>query len=169
MKDISVAKLGLAGALQAVGKMGIQVITALPHSSLRKAASIVGLGRDAVQDMTLKDPQSELHVTLVEEALRRSTEQLSIVVVSCGEVNTGHFGTDGASMIKIREVCDEHGAWLHVDAAFGLSARILDKASYPTLSRGVENLELADSIAGDAHKLLNVVRKFALQTSVIDF
>jgi glutamate/tyrosine decarboxylase-like PLP-dependent enzyme len=40
---------------------------------------------------------------------------LSIVVVSCGEVNTGRFGTTGAMMKMVRDVCDDHGAWLHVD------------------------------------------------------
>jgi len=57
------------------------------------------------------------------------------------------------------------GAWLHVDAAFGLLARALPQTEeYASLNAGVAGLELADSIAGDAHKLLNVVSN---KTSVL--
>jgi glutamate/tyrosine decarboxylase-like PLP-dependent enzyme len=37
-----------------------------------------------------------------------------------------------------------------------LQARILDPSSYPDLYNHVQNVELADSITGDAHKMLNV-------------
>lgn len=41
--------------------------------------------------------------------------------------------------------------------AFGLFARLLDKsAEFNSIAHGAQGLELADSIAGDAHKLLNV-------------
>ncbi len=45
----------------------------------------------------------------------------------------------------------EHGAWVHVDGAFGLWA-----AASPTTRHLVEGLPLADSWATDAHKTLNV-------------
>jgi glutamate/tyrosine decarboxylase-like PLP-dependent enzyme len=81
-----------------------------------------------------------------------------IVAVSCAEVNTGRFATDYRDMKAIRELCDAHGGWMHVDAAFGLLARVLPEiAEYRTVRDGVAGLELADSITGDAHKLLNVV------------
>ncbi|KAK5131383.1 hypothetical protein LTR08_000986 [Meristemomyces frigidus] len=60
-------------------------------------------------------------------------------------------------MHAIRRLCNRYGAWLHVDAAFGLLARVLPKTKeYHNVHEGVGGLELADSIAGDAHKLLNV-------------
>lgn len=41
--------------------------------------------------------------------------------------------------------------------AFGIFARILDKVpTFEKISRGAAGLELADSIAGDGHKMLNV-------------
>ena len=47
---------------------------------------------------------------------------------------------------------------MHIDAAFGLLARVLpDMKDYENIQAGVAGLELADSITGDAHKLLNVV------------
>ena len=90
----------------------------------------------------------------------------SIVAVSCAEVNRGLFATNGDEMRQIRQLCDLHGAWLHVDAAFGLLGRVLPKKKeYQVIVDGVDGLELADSIAGDAHKLLNVVRSNALCSS----
>jgi hypothetical protein len=44
-------------------------------------------------------------------------------------------------------------------------ARVLDEDAYPEICKGVENVDLADSIAGDGHKLLNVV---SIQTSITD-
>jgi glutamate/tyrosine decarboxylase-like PLP-dependent enzyme len=44
-----------------------------------------------------------------------------------------------------------HGAWLHVDAAFGLFARLA-----PTTADLIVGIERADSVASDAHKWLNV-------------
>jgi glutamate/tyrosine decarboxylase-like PLP-dependent enzyme len=80
------------------------------------------------------------------------------VAISCGEVNTGRFATTGIDQMKeIRRLCDEYGAWLHVDGAFGIFGRLLDNSSeFTSINAGCEDLELADSITGDAHKLLNV-------------
>ena len=51
--------------------------------------------------------------------------------------------------------------WPYLNAdfceAFGIFARLLDgKPGYESLARGAAGIELADSITGDAHKLLNV-------------
>ena len=45
----------------------------------------------------------------------------------------------------------EHGAVVHVDGAFGLFARLL-----PEAAERLAGLDGADTIAGDAHKWLNV-------------
>ena len=62
-------------------------------------------------------------------------------------MNTGAFD-------PAEEICNrakEAGAWVHVDGAFGLWARVSPK--YDELTRG---LELADSWATDAHKWPNI-------------
>jgi hypothetical protein len=70
-------------------------------------------------------------------------------VGNAGEVNSGHFD-DLESLADLR---DAHpgGAWLHVDAAFGLFASVSPRLAH--LNRGMER---ADSVASDAHKWLNV-------------
>ena len=71
----------------------------------------------------------------------------TIVCAQAGEVNTGACDPLDA----IADVAAEHGAWLHVDGAFGLWA-----AAAPSLRHLVNGHERADSWAVDAHKWLNV-------------
>jgi glutamate/tyrosine decarboxylase-like PLP-dependent enzyme len=71
-----------------------------------------------------------------------------ILVATFGEVNTGQFTS---KIRRLKGLCEQVGGWLHIDAAFGILARIHSG------KRGlVEGLELADSIAFDGHKFLNV-------------
>src|SRR6266853_1323773 len=71
----------------------------------------------------------------------------TVVCIQAGNVNTGAFD-------RAEEICKkakEQGAWVHVDGAFGLWARISRK--YDHLTSGFEQ---ADSWATDAHKWPNV-------------
>jgi len=154
---LSVGEYGIYEAMRMAGLEEIQILTTVPHSSLRKAASIVGLGRASMKDIGRKDLPHKFDFEALERALAKP-RTASIVAVSCGEVNTGLFATTGEEMKQLRGLCDRYGAWLHVDAAFGLLARVLPKTKeFETILQGVEGLQLADSITGDAHKLLNVV------------
>jgi glutamate/tyrosine decarboxylase-like PLP-dependent enzyme len=71
----------------------------------------------------------------------------TIVCAQAGNVNTGSFDP----LADIAAAAREAGAWLHVDAAFGLWAAASRKFRHL-----VEGVELADSWAADAHKWLNV-------------
>jgi glutamate/tyrosine decarboxylase-like PLP-dependent enzyme len=134
----------------------IQILTTVPHSSLAKAASIVGLGRAAVEPVGRKDATHKFDFAALEEALARP-QTASIVAISCSEVNTGLFATTGDEMRIIRDLCNKYSAWMHVDGAFGIIGRCLDpKPEYETILDGCANMDLADSITGDGHKLLNV-------------
>lgn len=155
--DISIADHGIHEAMRMTDIEKVQILTTVPHSSLRKAASIVGLGRASVQDVGRSDSPHQFDFEALKAALSRS-RTASIIAVSCAEVNTGLFATSEPDMQELRRLCDQYNAWLHVDAAFGLLARVLsNNAEYRALVDGVAGLELADSITGDAHKLLNVV------------
>lgn len=156
-RESSVASSGLIRAVLATGRQGIQVLTSAPHSSLRKACSVVGLGHECVVDVGQASASHRMDLGLLEKHLADET-MLSIIAISCAEVQTGLFATSGLDeMKKIRALADKAGAWVHVDAAFGLIARILpDTTEYAQVKKGVEGIELADSIAGDAHKLFNV-------------
>jgi glutamate/tyrosine decarboxylase-like PLP-dependent enzyme len=111
----SVGELGLLEACRLAGVEEFQVLTAMGHSSLSKAASIVGLGRESVIDVGLEATPWRFDMEKLEGMLPRKGTA-SIVVLSCGEVNTGRYATSGLEeMRRLREVCDRFGAWLHVD------------------------------------------------------
>jgi len=71
----------------------------------------------------------------------------AIVCAQAGNVNTGAFDPFDA----ICDWAEKHGAWVHVDGAFGMWVAAAPRRAH--LTRGIER---ADSWATDAHKWLNV-------------
>lgn len=110
------------------------------HSTLLRAVGYAGLGRDNVELVDVDD-QGRLRA----EALPPLDER-TILCIQAGNVNSGAFDPAPACCAAARE----HGAWVHVDGAFGLWARAAPRRA--PLAAGVE---LADSWAVDAHKWLN--------------
>lgn len=154
---VSVGDVGLAKALRVCGLDDIQILTTVPHSSLGKAASIVGIGRDSITLVGQPDAPHKFDMAKLEQTLRERASGY-IVTISCAEVNTGLFATSSAEeMLELRGLCDKYGAWIHVDGAFGLLVRLLEDYEYSSIRAGCNGIEFADSITGDAHKLLNVV------------
>ena len=175
----SVGSLGLLKACRVAGIEDIHIYATMAHSSLYKASSILGLGRSCLKNISKSkgNPTFDLHV-LEEKLAFDHDKSVSIVVVSCGEVNTGLFATYGDKDLRIiRKLCGMYGAWLHVDGgesrtyitcinralalihlvAFGIFARALEGLpGFERVAQGAQCLELADSVAADGHKLLNV-------------
>ncbi|KAI0110836.1 pyridoxal-dependent decarboxylase [Nemania sp. FL0031] len=154
----SVGEIGLLRACMKAGVEEIQVLTSMGHSSLSKAASVVGLGRTSVKSLPFSDAEPwRLNIDAVERELQRGNVA-SIIAISAGEVNTGRFATTGIEdMKRLRRLADQYQAWIHVDGAFGVFARALPaKDEYSSLHRVNAGLELCDSLTIDGHKLLNV-------------
>ncbi|KAM0333323.1 hypothetical protein ACHAQA_001984 [Verticillium albo-atrum] len=156
----SVGELGILGACAAAGVTDIQVLTSMGHSSLSKAASVVGLGRASVRQMAVSAEKPWLlDVDAVERELkaREGTGVATIIAVSAGEVNTGLFAAGLDDMTRLRKLADQYGSWIHVDGAFGIFAAALAAGdAFDRLRERVSGIHLADSIAVDGHKLLNV-------------
>jgi glutamate/tyrosine decarboxylase-like PLP-dependent enzyme len=111
------------------------------HVTVRKALALLGLGRSRVT-LVSADAQGRMRA----DKLPRLDER-TIVCLQAGNVNTGAFDA-------IQEICTmaaSAGAWVHIDGAFGLWARV-----EPGHAALMDGLELADSSATDAHKWLNV-------------
>lgn len=156
--SLTCGECGVAELMVQAGVRKIQVLSTLPHSSILKAASIVGIGRKNVISIATPDDPLQIDMARLESEARRP-DVLNILAISTGEVNTGRFATDSlGTMTRLREICDKYNIWIHVDGAFGLFGRILDEDDdeFAEIVRGAEGLELADSITGDCHKLLNV-------------
>jgi glutamate/tyrosine decarboxylase-like PLP-dependent enzyme len=116
------------------------------HPSALKALAMLGIGRAAVQTFS-GDDVGRIDLPALERALAGLGGAPAILVGNAGEVNAGEFDPIAA----LADLAEEHGAWLHVDGAFGLFARVSPRSSH--LADGVER---AHSVIADGHKWLNV-------------
>jgi glutamate/tyrosine decarboxylase-like PLP-dependent enzyme len=115
------------------------------HVSARKALAMLGFGRRTLR-VCAADETGRLDLTALERELR-SLGAPAIVIANAGEVNAGYFDP----IAEVADLAAEYGAWLHVDGAFGLFARVSPRTK--DLARGVER---ANSVIADGHKWLNV-------------
>lgn len=116
------------------------------HATCAKVLAMLGLGRRSIQRFAA-DSTGKLDLPAFERAIRERGDRPTIVVANAGEVNTGDFDP----IAPMAALAREHGAWLHVDGAFGLFA-----ATSPRTSHLTEGVELANSVTVDGHKWLNV-------------
>jgi glutamate/tyrosine decarboxylase-like PLP-dependent enzyme len=132
-----------------VGRDGLQgaprirvLAGAKRHVTLDRALRLLGLGAPTVVPA---DEQGRI----LPDALARALEgdAPTIVCAQAGEVNTGAFDP----LVEIADACEDAGAWLHVDGAFGIWAAVS-----PELRHLVSGIERGDSWTTDAHKWLNV-------------
>jgi glutamate/tyrosine decarboxylase-like PLP-dependent enzyme len=131
--------------VEADGLFGAPPITVVvgeeAHPTLFKSLGLAGLGRNRVVRVPV-DGQGRLRA----EAMPALTGP-TIVCAQAGNVNTGAFD-------PLHEICERAhaaGAWVHVDAAFGMWA-----AAAPSRAHLAAGLAEADSWATDFHKWLNV-------------
>ena len=134
-----VASQGLIGAPPLTVIAGAEA-----HATIFSALRLLGLGRDCAH-LVAVDDQGAMDPDALARALREAGP--AIVCAQAGNVNSGAFDP----LEPIEYLCEQSGAWLHVDGAFGLWAAA--SPEYRHLVRGVER---ADSWATDGHKWLNV-------------
>ena len=115
------------------------------HPSAAQAIGMLGLGRGNIERLA-RDEAGRLDLEALARRVGEEGEN-AIVIANAGEVNAGDFDP----IEPMAELAAEHGAWLHVDGAFGLFARLTPEAA--GLAAGVER---ADSVIADGHKWLNV-------------
>jgi glutamate/tyrosine decarboxylase-like PLP-dependent enzyme len=159
LHGVDIAAHGLAG----LPRMPV-LTSGFVHVATLKALAMLGAGRENVT-YCQADDTGRLDPAALELELKRLAGAPAIVIANAGEVNAGHFDPIAEMSLLARE----HGAWLHVDGAFGLFARVSPRTA--ALADGVER---ADSVISDGHKWLNVphdcgfafVRDPALLTAV---
>jgi glutamate/tyrosine decarboxylase-like PLP-dependent enzyme len=115
------------------------------HVSVLGALRMLGIGARQVVRAEA-DEQGRMKPGAL-DAVLTAGDGPAIVCAQAGNVNTGAFDP----LEDIAAVARRHGAWLHVDGAFGLWAAVST-----ALRRYTRGVELADSWATDAHKWLNV-------------
>ncbi|MEO7352645.1 MAG: aminotransferase class V-fold PLP-dependent enzyme [Marmoricola sp.] len=114
------------------------------HASADVALRYLGLRAAELVDA---DDEGRIRPDRLASALAEAPGQPTIVLLQAGNAHSGACDPFGECIA----MAHGHGAWVHVDGAFGLWAAA--SPSYRHLTVGVE---LADSWATDAHKTLNV-------------
>jgi glutamate/tyrosine decarboxylase-like PLP-dependent enzyme len=122
------------------------VASAERHATIDRALRLLGFGSGVVEAVRT-DANGAISVTDLAAVLDRGPTGPAIVCLQAGNVNTGACDDLVAAVALARR----HGAWVHVDGAFGLWA-----AASPGTAALVEGVGLADSWSCDGHKWLNV-------------
>ena len=114
-EKVTIGEAGMLAACRHAGIDEVIIVTTMPHSSIRKASSVLGIGRASVLDVSCSSETVAFDMDKLEDCLR-VPRRACIVVLSCGEVNTGMFAAYGYDQFRdIRKLCDRYHAWLHVD------------------------------------------------------
>jgi glutamate/tyrosine decarboxylase-like PLP-dependent enzyme len=129
---------GLHGAPPVTVIAGAEV-----HASVDLALRYLGLG---LPTLVAADAEGRMIPDALAEALA-TVKGPTIVVLQAGNLHSGAFDP----MRELIGIAHDHGAWVHVDGAFGLWA-----AASPRWASDLDGLDTADSWATDAHKTLNV-------------
>ena len=116
------------------------------HATIDRALRLLGFGTNALEPVAV-DADGALRVDALAETLAAGAAGPTLVCLQAGNVNTGACDPFREAIA----VAHEHGAWVHVDGAFGLWA-----AASPRTRALVDGVELADSWGCDGHKWLNV-------------
>ncbi|MGY2064027.1 pyridoxal-dependent decarboxylase [Blastococcus sp. SYSU DS0619] len=117
------------------------------HSSMEKAVRIAGLGTDAIRIVEV-DGDLAMNPGALAARLQRDVDRGYRPVLVCATVGTTST-TAVDPLAAIGPICQKHGVWLHVDAAYaGVSAVA------PELRHLQAGVEWADSYTTDAHKWL---------------
>ncbi|HTJ70748.1 MAG TPA: aminotransferase class V-fold PLP-dependent enzyme [Actinospica sp.] len=123
--------------------------TAEVHSCVGKAIELLGIGKANLRKVA-DDGFGHLDAAALREAIAadRAAGALPFLAVgSAGTVTTGAIDP----LREIAAVCAESGLWFHVDGAYGAFG-VLD----PEIAQRYAGMELADSVALDPHKWLQV-------------
>ncbi|HEV3298444.1 MAG TPA: pyridoxal-dependent decarboxylase [Planctomycetaceae bacterium] len=115
------------------------------HASVDRAVRFLGIGKENIVPIAT-NAASQIDVASFKAAIA-SEDGPTIVVLNAADLNVGTF----ENFNELIPLAIRHGAWVHVDGAFGLFARA-SRSKRPMTA----GLEMAQSWATDGHKWLNV-------------
>ncbi|MPY93845.1 MAG: aminotransferase class V-fold PLP-dependent enzyme [Acidimicrobiia bacterium] len=115
------------------------------HSSVERALRVTGVRHVRVLPSDRHQQLVPGDVAAAVPADRAAGRLPACVVATAGTTGTGAVDP----LEELREVCDEHGMWLHVDGAYGAAAMLS-----PHGRARLRGIELADSLTLDPHKWL---------------
>jgi aromatic-L-amino-acid decarboxylase len=117
------------------------------HSSVEKAGIVLGTGREGLRRISV-DERFRMDPVALRQAIHEDIAagiRPFAVVATAGTTST----TSVDPIPSIAALCEQHGLWLHVDAAYGGAAAIA-----PEMRWVLAGAERADSIVVNPHKWL---------------
>ncbi|WP_406317931.1 lysine decarboxylase DesA [Streptomyces sp. NBC_00118] len=115
------------------------------HFSVKKSATLLGLGPDAVVTIPV-DRDKRMQTVALARELERCREEGLVPMAVVATAGTTDFGSIDP-LPEIAELCAQYGTWMHVDAAYGCG--LLASVKNRHLLDGIEH---ADSVTVDYHK-----------------
>jgi aromatic-L-amino-acid/L-tryptophan decarboxylase len=133
----STATIAALAAARELRPGGVVLTSEQANFSVAKAARLVGL------ECRLVPVDEEFRMR--PDALAEEIEEATAVVATAGTTST----TSVDPIPEIAKLCEQAGAWLHVDAAYGGSAAVCEEFRW-----ALAGTERADSIVVNPHKWL---------------
>ncbi|MFG2211592.1 pyridoxal phosphate-dependent decarboxylase family protein [Streptomyces sp. NPDC048638] len=114
------------------------------HFSIRKAATMLGMGAEAVIAVPT-DEDKRMRTADLAAQLARCHQEGLIPMAVVATAGTTDFGSIDP-LPEIADLCARHGAWMHVDAAYGCGLLVSRRREL------LSGIERADSVTVDYHK-----------------
>ena len=143
--DLRIRELGMAGRAD-LPRLRFYASTEA-HSSVEKAGIVLGTGKDGLRRIPV-DGRFRLDPVALRQAIHEDLAdgiRPFAVVATAGTTST----TSVDPIPAIAALCEQHGLWLHVDAAYGGAAAIA-----PEMRWVLDGAARADSIVVNPHKWL---------------
>jgi aromatic-L-amino-acid decarboxylase len=143
--DLRIRELGMTGRPE-LPRLRYYASTEA-HSSVEKAGIVLGVGKEGLRRIPV-DERFRMDPIALRQAIHEDVAagfRPFAVVATAGTTST----TSVDPIPAIAALCEQHGLWLHVDAAYGGAAAIA-----PELRWVLDGAERADSIVVNPHKWL---------------